>query len=91
MHNHSFSIALTIPLPAVIISLTVKEHRYNIYRFPPSICDAGTESIFYSVILIKDVVLCTGICLLILVFWFLCKVFIYFYDTVLTFNYTEYK
>ena len=74
MHNQSFSIALTIPLPAVIISLTVKEYNYNQSRFPPTFCISSRNMTFYSEILIIDIIVCTGICLLVLVFWFLYKV-----------------
>ena len=68
------SIALTIPLPAVIISLAVKKYNYNHKQFPPIFCISNKEMTFYLEILIIDIVMCTGICLLVLVFWLLYKV-----------------
>ena len=75
MYNiQSFSIALTVPLPAVIISLAVKEYNYYQIRFPPTFCISSKSMTFYSEILIVDIIICIGVCLLVLVFWFLYKV-----------------
>ena len=74
-------IALIVPLPAVIISLAVKEYNYNQVRFPPSFCISNVEMTFYSEILIIDILACTGICLFVLVLWFVHKVY-----TVIVYN-----
>ena len=68
------TIALFVPLPAVIVSLSVEEHHYKLHRFPPSICTSSRAMSFYSIIVIIDVLVAIGVYLLIVVFWIIKKV-----------------
>ena len=65
---------LIIPLPAVIISLSVEDFKYNIHRFPPNICISNGPMWFYSVTVIIDVLVGIITYLLIVVFWIFHKV-----------------
>ena len=69
--------ALAVPLPAVIISLSVEEYHYKQYRFPPFLCVSKDRMWFYSNIAIIDVLVATGICLMIVVFWIIHTVFFF--------------
>ena len=72
------TIALVVPLPAVIVSLSVEEHHYRLYCFPPTICISSGAMCFYSTIVIIDVLVGIGVYLLIIVFWIIKRV-IYIY------------
>ena len=63
-----------MPLPAVIVSLSVEEHHYKLHRFPPTICISSGSMWFYSVIVIIDVLVAVGVYLLIVVFWIIKRV-----------------
>ena len=70
-----------MPLPAVIVSLSVEEHHYKVLHFPPSICISSKAMSFYSIIVIIDVLVAIGVYLLIVVFWIIKKViYIYKHD-----------
>ena len=74
------TIALVVPLPAVIVSLSVEEHHYRLYCFPPTICISSGAMCFYSTIVIIDVLVGIGVYLLIIVFWIIKRViYIYIY------------
>lgn len=61
-------------MPAVILCLSVKEYEYRIRRFPPTICFSNTTEVwFYSGVLLMDIVVCVGVCLLIVIFFVLHK------------------
>ena len=70
--NHT--IALFVPLPAVIVSLSVEKHHYKLHHFPPIVCISSGAMWFYSVILIIDVLVATGVYLLMVVFWIIKRV-----------------
>lgn len=59
-----------IPLPATIVPIVSKDHRFSIVRFPPSIClaDEGTW-LFYSFTLPFSIAIAIGVCLLIIIIW----------------------
>ena len=61
--------ALAVPLPAVTVSLSVEEYHYKQYRFPPFLCVSTETMWFYSNKAITDVLVATGTCLMIVVFW----------------------
>ena len=63
------TIALFVPLPAVIVSLSVEKHHYKLHYFPPTICISSGAMWFYSINVIIDVLVATGVYLLIVVFW----------------------
>ena len=69
--------ALAIPLPAVIISLSVEDYKYKINRFPPTNCISNGPMWFYSVIVIIDVLVGIETYLLFVVFWIIHKVNIF--------------
>ena len=69
---------LVIPLPAVIISLSVEDYKYNIHRFPPSHCISNGPIWFYSTVVIVDVLVGIEIYLLFVVFWIIHKVNMFF-------------
>ena len=68
------TIALFVPLPAVIVSLSVEEYHYKVLHFPPTICISSRTMLFYSIIVIIDVLVAIGVYLLIIVFWIINKV-----------------
>lgn len=73
---------MLIPLPAVIIGLSLEKVKYNLQRFPPSICTtSSSEMRFYSIILPIDLFVCTGVVMLIVAMWNIRKVchFLQFY------------
>ena len=74
IYDIQFTTGYTVPLPAVIVSLAVDEHNYKLDRFPPSACSTDGDMWFYSSTLIIDVLLCTGVNLLIIITWALHKV-----------------
>ena len=57
-----------MPLPPVIVSLIVETYKYNLSRFPPTLCKSSSDMWFYTAVII-DVILAIGVCLLIVVFW----------------------
>ena len=65
---------LAIPLPAVIISLSVENYKFKIHSFPPNICIRNGAVWFYSVTLITDVFAGVVTYLLFVVFWISHKV-----------------
>ena len=65
---------LVIPLPAVIVSLSVEDYNYKTYRFPPFICGSDAAMWFYSVIVVINVLSGIGIYLLFVVFWIIHRV-----------------
>ena len=65
---------LVIPLPAVIVSLSVEDYNYKTYRFPPFICGSNAAMWFYSVIVVINVLSGIGIYLLFVVFWIIHRV-----------------
>ena len=78
--HYYHTIALFVPLPAVIVSLSVEEHHYKVLHFPPSICISSRAMSFYSIIVIIDVLVAIGVYLLIIVFWIIKRViYIYIY------------
>ena len=50
------------------MSLIVDTHKYNLRRFPPTLCNSSSDMWFYTSVII-DVILAIGVCLLIVVFW----------------------
>ena len=68
------SVGLLFPLPAVMISLSIEEHNYQVIRMPPTFCLPSVDMWFYSAILVIDVLLCLGVCFLVIVFWVIRKV-----------------
>ena len=66
--------AVAVPLPAVIVSLSVEEYHYKQNLFPPYICGSTEKMWFYSVVAVVDVLVATGTCLMIVVFWIIHKV-----------------
>ena len=78
--HYYHTIALFVPLPAVIVSLSVEEHHYRLYCFPPTICISSGAMCFYSTNVIIDVLVGIGVYLLIIVFWIIKRViYIYIY------------
>ena len=69
---------LVIPLPAVIISLSVEDYKYNIHRFPPTNCISDGSMWFYSVVVIIDVLAGIETYLLFVVLWIIRRVSIFF-------------
>ena len=69
---------LVIPLPAVIVSLSVEDYKYNIHRFPPNICISDGPMWFYSITIIIGVLVGIGTYLLFVVFWIIHKVTVLF-------------
>ena len=66
---------LLIPLPSVIVSLTVEGQGYVAIHFPPIFCAPNnSDLIFYSLIIILNIMLILGIPQLIVVAWILHKV-----------------
>ena len=68
------STGLVIPVPAVIISLSVQEYNYKLNRFPPFVCSSNASMGFYSIIFIIDVLVGIGVYLLFVVFWIIHRV-----------------
>uniref|UniRef100_A0A1X7UEL9 FZ domain-containing protein n=1 Tax=Amphimedon queenslandica TaxID=400682 RepID=A0A1X7UEL9_AMPQE len=62
-------LSLLLPLPAIIICLTVDKFKYNIHRFPTTICTSSSGMMFYSITLLMDVLFATGVIMLIIVLW----------------------
>ncbi|XP_019850447.1 PREDICTED: uncharacterized protein LOC109581108 isoform X4 [Amphimedon queenslandica] len=62
-------VSMLVPLPAVIVGLTVKKVQYNLNRFPPQMCATSSEMWFYSNILPTDLFLGAGIFMLIIALW----------------------
>ena len=65
---------LTIPLPAVIISLSVEDYKYKIRRFPSNICLSEGSLFFYSIVVIHDVLVGIVTYFLFVIFWIIHKV-----------------
>ena len=68
------STGLVIPVPAVIVSLSVEEYNYKLNRFPPFLCTSNAAMWFYSIIFIIDVLVGIGVYLLFVVFWIIHRV-----------------
>uniref|UniRef100_A0A1X7UPL3 FZ domain-containing protein n=1 Tax=Amphimedon queenslandica TaxID=400682 RepID=A0A1X7UPL3_AMPQE len=62
-------LSILLPLPAVIICLSVDKFKYNIYRFPTLLCISNGDMWFYSSTLPMDVLFAAGVIMLIIVFW----------------------
>ncbi|XP_019859819.1 PREDICTED: uncharacterized protein LOC109588072 isoform X2 [Amphimedon queenslandica] len=62
-------LSILLPLPAVIISLTVDKFKYNIHRFPNTLCISDGDMWFYSITLPMDVLFAAGVIMLIIVLW----------------------
>ncbi|XP_019859821.1 PREDICTED: uncharacterized protein LOC109588072 isoform X3 [Amphimedon queenslandica] len=62
-------LSLLLPLPAIIICLSVDKFKYNIYRFPTSFCISNGDMWFYSMTLPVDVLFAAGVIMLIIVLW----------------------
>ena len=60
--------ALLLPLPVIIICLSVDKFKYNIYRFPTTLCISNGDMMFYSITL-PMVLSAAGIIMLIIVIW----------------------
>ena len=72
---------LVIPLPAVIMFLTVEDYKYSIHRFPPTVCISNGPMWFYSVTVIIDMLVGVSIVtyLLVVFFWIIHNVNLLFY------------
>ena len=67
---------MLVPLPAVIIGLTMEKVQYNLNRFPVSNCvPSSSQMSFYSTNLPIDLFLGTGVIMLMLALWNIKKVF----------------
>ena len=63
------------PLPSVIVALTMEEYKYVLVQFPPFFCASANMRLwFYSVMLIISIFLAVEVCLLIVMFWVVHKV-----------------
>ncbi|XP_019854875.1 PREDICTED: uncharacterized protein LOC109583829 [Amphimedon queenslandica] len=62
-------LSILLPLPAVIICLSVDKFKYNINRFPTTICSSNGVMWFYSITLPMDVLFAAGVIMLIIVLW----------------------
>ena len=66
---------LLIPLPGVIATLTMENYGHAIANIPPHFCGpANSDLVFYSLILLNNVILVIGIPMLIIIAWSLHKV-----------------
>ena len=71
----SLCIGLLIPLPGVIATLTMEDYGYFIVSIPPLFCGPlNGDLVFYSMILLINIILVMGIPMLIIVTWLLHKV-----------------
>lgn len=62
-----------LPLPGVIVTLATE--GYTIGRFPPLLCTTKDPNLFYySVVFLASVILATGLFMLVVLYWTLCKV-----------------
>ncbi|XP_019853214.1 PREDICTED: uncharacterized protein LOC109582744 isoform X2 [Amphimedon queenslandica] len=62
-------LSLLLPLPAIIICLTVDKFKYNIHRFPTTLCSSNGDMWFYSTTLPIDLLFTAGVIMLIIVLW----------------------
>ena len=60
---------MLLPLPAIIICLSVDKFKYNVYRFPTTLCISDGDMWFYSITLPIDVLFAAGVIMLIIVLW----------------------
>ena len=61
-----------LPLPGVIVTLATE--GYTIGRFPPLLCTTKDPNLFYySVVFLASVILATGLFMLVVLYWTLCK------------------
>lgn len=56
-------------LPMIPVIVVLATDGYQLSRFPPSLCTPDGGKFFYSASLIINVLLCTGVCFLIGIFW----------------------
>ena len=70
---YSFVKGTLLPLPAVFISFSVDKFKYNLNRFPSYLC-ISSSTWFYSATLPIDILLATGVCMLIIILWYIRKV-----------------
>ncbi|XP_019854874.1 PREDICTED: uncharacterized protein LOC109583828 isoform X3 [Amphimedon queenslandica] len=63
------TLSILLPLPAIIICLSVDKFKYNINRFPPTLCGSNGAMWFYSITLPMDVLFAAGVIMLIIVLW----------------------
>ena len=62
-------------MPGVIATLTMENYGHTIANIPPVFCGpANSDLVFYSVILLNNIILVIGIPMLIIVTWKLHKV-----------------
>ncbi|XP_019862074.1 PREDICTED: uncharacterized protein LOC109590618, partial [Amphimedon queenslandica] len=50
-------LSLLLPLPAVIVCLSVDKFKYNVHRFPTTLCISDGDMWFYSTTLPMDILL----------------------------------
>ncbi|XP_019859822.1 PREDICTED: uncharacterized protein LOC109588073 isoform X1 [Amphimedon queenslandica] len=62
-------LSILLPLPAVIICLTVDKFKYNVRHFPTNLCSSRGDMRFYSMTLPMDVLFAAGVIILIIVLW----------------------
>ena len=68
--------ALILPLPPVIVVLSNSNYQYTIPDFPPYFCLSASLNgvVFYSMVLIINLLLAAGVCLFIPIFYIIHKV-----------------
>ncbi|XP_019854876.1 PREDICTED: uncharacterized protein LOC109583830 [Amphimedon queenslandica] len=62
-------LSLLLPLPAVIVCLSVDKFKYNVHRFPTTLCISDGDMWFYSTTLPMDILLAAGVIMLIMILW----------------------
>ena len=71
-HSHP---AIALPLPAPILALIYDKYQYVVTSFPSVSClPYNSDFMFYSMVLILDILLALALCLFILLFWAVHKV-----------------
>ena len=71
-HSHP---AIVLPLPAPILALVYEKYQYVVINFDLYSCfPYNSNFVFYSVVLILDILLALGLCLFILLYWTIHKV-----------------
>ena len=67
--------AILLPLPAPVLALMDDNYQYTISTFPVYICmSQDPDFVFYSMVLVIDILLGLGVCLFILMLWIVHKV-----------------
>ena len=71
-----FTVALFLPVPAIVVILLVDEYEFIYVAFPPTLCHSkDVNVIYYSVILIINIVFFIGVPMLLYLLWTLHKVY----------------